>query len=68
MVVFLKTSEEATCDPSDICDWVYTDKIPQITNISSSFDNTTLQWVVKVEGTDFVGGTGDVSLEIANVA
>jgi hypothetical protein len=25
MVVFLKTSEEATCDPSTNCDWVYTD-------------------------------------------
>jgi hypothetical protein len=25
MVVFLKTSEEATCEPSETCDWVYTD-------------------------------------------
>lgn len=68
MVVFLKTSEEATCDPSTTCDWIYTDQVPLITNVTTSFDNSTLSWTVNVEGTDFTGSTSDISLEIGSVA
>jgi hypothetical protein len=36
--------------------------------VTTVFDNSTLSWTVKVEGTDFTGTTSDVSLEIDNVA
>ena len=68
MVVFLKTSEEATCEPSSTCDWVYTDQIPILTNVTTFFDNSTFSWNIKVEGTDFTGTEGDVSFEINNIA
>lgn len=55
MVVFLKTSEEATCDTANVCNYLYSDSIPQVTNISTTFDSATLQWVVKVEGNGFTG-------------
>lgn len=68
MVVFLKTSEEATCDTANVCNYLYTDDLPQVTGISSEFDTISLQWVIKVEGTGFTGATDDVMLEIDGVA
>ena len=68
MVVFLKVSEEATCDTANVCNYLYTDNVPQVTSISSSFDSASLQWLIKVEGTGFTGSTSDVSLEIEGVA
>ena len=41
MVVFLKVSEEATCDPDDRA-WVYTNQIPILENITTTFDNSSL--------------------------
>ena len=41
MVVFLKVSEEATCDPDDRA-WVYTNQIPILENITTTFDNLSL--------------------------
>jgi hypothetical protein len=65
MVVFLKTSEEATCD-STTCAWVYTSTLPVIENVTTSFDNSTLAWTVKVTGTGFTGTTNDVEFYYAN--
>jgi hypothetical protein len=55
MVVFLKVSEEATCDTANICNYLYTDNVPQVTNIETTFDSSSLQWTIKVEGTGFTG-------------
>lgn len=65
MVVFLKTSEEATCD-SSVCAWTYTSALPVIENVTTSFDNSTLAWTVNVTGTDFTGATSDVEFYYAN--
>ena len=66
MVVFLKTSEEATCDPSSNCDYVYTSVLPTIENVTTSFDNSTLAWTVNVTGTGLTGTTSDVEFYYAN--
>jgi hypothetical protein len=42
MVVFLKVSEEATCDTANVCNYLYTDDVPEVTGISSSFDTNSL--------------------------
>jgi hypothetical protein len=67
MVVFLKTSEEATCDPA-VCAFTYTGQIPVIENITASFDETSLAWIVTVTGTDFSGDETTTELQISNVA
>jgi hypothetical protein len=41
MLVFLKTSEEATCVPNNVCDWSVTANIPEVTNITTFWDNST---------------------------
>lgn len=46
MIVFLKTSEEAVCDPTENCDWIYTNVIPQITETSLVFDDVNGVWMV----------------------
>ena len=65
MVVFLKTSEEATCE-SPTCDWYYTAALPVIENVTTSFDNSTMAWTVKVSGTGFTGTTSDLEFYYAN--
>lgn len=67
MVVFLKTSEEATCD-SDVCQWFYTSQIPILESITTAFDTSTLEWTVTVTGTDFETNTAGVELHISDVA
>ena len=65
VVVFLKTSEEATCD-SAVCSWYYTASLPVVENVTTEFDNSTLAWKVKVTGTGFTGATSDVEFYYAN--
>jgi len=67
MVVFLKVSEEATCDTANVCNYVYTDTLPEVTAISTIFDSSSLEWTIKVEGTGFTGTSSDVILEVAGV-
>jgi hypothetical protein len=67
MVVFLKTSEEATCDPA-VCALYYTGNIPILENVTASFDTTSLEWIVTVTGTDFSGDTSTTELLFSNVA
>lgn len=61
MLVFLKTSEEATCVPNDTCAWTYTSTIPEVKNISAQWDNATQKYHVIVNGT---GWTGDASTTV----
>jgi hypothetical protein len=65
LVVFLKTSEEATCE-DDTCDWYYTADLPVVENVTTEFDTTSLEWTVKVTGTDFTGSTSDLEFYYAN--
>jgi len=68
LVVFLKTSEEATCYPDNsVCDWYYTASLPVIETVVTEFDTSTLAWTVKVTGTDFTGSTSDVEFYYANI-
>jgi hypothetical protein len=67
MVVFLKTSEEATSTSDDRA-WIYTDDLPSLDTVTTSFDDSTLQWTVTVTGTDFEDSTDGVELVISDVA
>ncbi len=64
VVVFLKTSEEAKCEPSSACDWTYTSTIPSVTWMSPSFDSTNNYWTVVVGGTGFTGSTSTTELNV----
>jgi hypothetical protein len=66
MVVFLKTSEEATCD-STVCAWTYTGNIPVLETVIASFDSTSLEWIVTVTGTDFSGDTTTTDLNFGGI-
>jgi hypothetical protein len=55
VVVFLKTSEEAKCDPKTKCAWTYTSTIPEVTEIAAKWDDTDLEWTVEVIGKGFSG-------------
>lgn len=68
MLVFLKTSEEASCVPSTACAWIYTSVIPTVTNMSLGFDTTSNQYTVTVTGTSFSGNTSSTLLEIGGRA
>ena len=67
MVVFLKTSEEAVCDPSSKCAFTWTGDIPTLEAAVLSFDETTNQWDIIVNGTDFTGDTATVELFLEGV-
>jgi hypothetical protein len=67
MVVFLKTSEEATCETAT-CKWTYTANIPILENVTASFDETALNWIVTVTGTDFSGDTTTTDLRFGGIS
>jgi hypothetical protein len=67
MVVFLKTSEEATCDPTSKCEFTWTSSLPVITSAAVEFDTSSYQWQLKVSGAGFTGDTSSVELLIADV-
>jgi hypothetical protein len=67
MVVFLKTSEEATCD-TDVCLFTYTGSIPILETAVASFDTSSLEWIVTVTGTDFSGDESTTELHFSDVA
>jgi len=67
MVVFLKTSEEATCDAS-VCAWTYTANIPVLESVVASFDATSLNWIVTATGTDFSGDTTTTDLRFGGIS
>lgn len=64
MLVFLKTSEEATCIPSDTCAWTYTSAIPTVRNISTNWNTTSKKWQVIVNGTDWSGSADTTMLYV----
>jgi len=67
VVTFLKTSEEAQCDPISACVWTYTDtNIPTISagGLTSEFDAATGKWLLKIAGTNLrtSDSSGETSL------
>ena len=67
MVVFLKTSEEATCE-TEVCKFTYTGSIPILETAVASFDTTSLEWIVTVTGLDFSGDTSTTELLFSDIA
>jgi hypothetical protein len=65
MVVFLKTSEEATCkETTNNCAYTWTSTLPTVTGFNISFDETNYVWAFTVNGTGFTGDTTTVELYI----
>jgi len=64
VVVFLKTSEEATCSDALRCDYSFTNVLPNITTIDNEWDAASNAWHLKVSGTGF---TGDASTSMLSV-
>jgi len=51
VVVFLKTSEEAQCPGEGVCRWTYTTDVPEVTEMTTEWDEDTSKWLVKITGT-----------------
>jgi hypothetical protein len=64
MITFLKTSEEAICEPNDACQWVYVDSIPEVTNMTTEWDDSNQYWTVVVNGTGFTGTPETTELNV----
>jgi hypothetical protein len=64
MLVFLKTSEEASCVPNDTCAWTYSSAIPTVRNISLHWNTTSLKWQVIVNGTGWSGSADSTVLYV----
>jgi hypothetical protein len=50
VVTFLKTSEEAVCNPTSACVWTYSSTVPTITAMTTEFDAATAKWLFKITG------------------
>ena len=55
MIVFLKTSEEAVCDPVSKCEFTWTNSLPIVTSTNLDWDAVDNEWQIRVEGTGFTG-------------
>jgi len=62
-IVFLRTSEEATC-VAPICKFTFTDSLPTITALAAEWDAASLSWRARVTGTGFTGDATSNQLEI----
>lgn len=67
MIVFLKTSEEAVCDPVSKCEFTWTSNLPTVTASVPEFDTVSNQWQVKVSGSGFTGDSSSVELLINEI-
>jgi len=65
-VVFLKTSEESTCE-GDKCKMTFTNVLPSLTSAAVEFDSTLNQWVYAVVGTGFTGDASTSELKIGGI-
>jgi hypothetical protein len=64
VVVFLKTSEEATC-PSTVCQsFQFTDSIPSITAMSSRWNAAAGTWEIVVTGVQFPTALSEITMTI----
>jgi hypothetical protein len=68
MIVFLKTSEEAVCDPLSKCEFTWTNTLPTITATNLDWNTASNQWNLRVTGTGFTGDETTTELIIDNVA
>lgn len=57
LVVFLKTSEEAQCQMTNNCKYIFTDSVPQVTAMIPEWDAASNAWTIKLTGTAFSGTT-----------
>jgi hypothetical protein len=62
LIVFLKTSEEATCNDADACAVTFTDSLSTVTDLSYSVDEDGL--FITVSGSDFAGDESTTLLYI----
>lgn len=67
VAVFLKTSEEAVCDPKDKCKYTWISEIPVIESAVTNFDESLNEWQIVVTGTDFTGDTDSVELLVNDI-
>jgi len=66
LIVFLKTSEEAVCQPDNApCQFNYVANIPEVTDMVTEWDETNLYWTVVVTGTGFTGTPATTELNVA---
>lgn len=64
----MKTSEEATCEPKENCVFTWNSNLPEISDVTVSFDEATLKWQFLARGLDFTGSTSDTDLQIGSVS
>jgi hypothetical protein len=67
VIVFLKTSEEATC-PAEVCKktFVYTSAVPTITSAGVLYEAASKSWKLEARGTGFTGDANSVKLMVGS--
>jgi hypothetical protein len=56
MITFLKTSEEAVCDPDNsVCEWTYKEPEAILESRTLAFDTASLKWQLTIIGYGFSG-------------
>lgn len=67
VVVFQKTSEEASCVKPN-CVFTYTSTLPEVKTMEAKFDATASEYQLTISGTGFTGTTSNVQFEVSGVA
>jgi hypothetical protein len=66
MIVFLKTSEEAVCEPKANCVFTWNSFLPELHVVELNFNEADYVWQIRATGIDFSGDTSTTELMIAN--
>ena len=67
VVVFLKTSEEASCLDSLECVFSFTNLLPKVTAIAPEWDASLNAWTIKLSGTEFSGNASTSMLSVSGI-
>lgn len=67
VAVFLKTSEEAVCEPKSKCKWTWITEIPVIEAAVTFYDEALNEWQIHVNGTDFTGDNDSTQLMVGGL-
>jgi hypothetical protein len=67
VIVFLKTSEEASCVDNLECAFTFTNLLPNVTAVAPEWDSASNAWNVKVSGTKFSGNASTSMLSVAGI-
>jgi hypothetical protein len=67
LIVFLKTSEEATCGATGSCKYTFSSTVPTVTTVEPEWNAASNSWTIKIKGTAFTGDASTSALTVGGV-